>query len=1769
MSRMRGQEGRTDVDEEDEEAWIEAQIQRELDALSPLDEGTLSAGGEVEDEVEGRGEDAVETPNGTIPESVAQFLDRVKSRSQGVEQSLAEVNDLLNSTQIGKSEDVEEFAYKSKQLNEIAFQLGEDPEELRDRVIQELEEADEKDTEDCHGDDSSGGLESNGLDVVPALSEENGTVAVYTDINAFERQLQEKVRELEGVMQERQAIEQREREEAGQVMSVLDQNAERHRLEKQRENEREGKEMAQERLVQQAQFEEELASDMQRSEAELLEYQNQIEELSRRTALEREAFEREHQEEMERQSSRQHTAATCIQAAFRSFRARKPYLKKMRMIREGLKESREHERQMEIVSQRKKAEQKKRKEKLEKMKKEEEERRRREEEEKRKEEERLEVERLERVKVEKEKKEKERSERERREKEEQEARQREELERQSEEILKKIIPDRQKVGSKAKEGEGEGKSSEGVNDSREIKMDVSTTGEMALPSKDEVGDDIKHKGDSVFITEKESALIHTPVPQGTAEAETGRAVPLYHGAETGTLGKQELGGEVHVENEGGIHQLASSHSDQSSAAAEEQMGGGAVSSVSRIADNGKAKSVELAVDGKKLSRRSGGSEEEGARTSCGPGVTASTGNLAHPDLEVKGHDSPHPSDQSMMSTSSRLERDEKGGKTPQGGHSVHMSLTSEIPSGHLEGTPTGELDDQCGGQSDGPRPRAAGHGGEVLSESFQSDESQVQLEHCPLEDSLEQRRLAWIQECIPLTKLVSKAKLDSTSTKPRRTLRRPPSAKKLPALTDAQLASSSLPNTPLSEVTTVQLCDLPGCSLTSLAKCPRLRCLSLNNCGATALESLEGCSNILFIDVSNNKVESLSCRDKTALTCLNAARNVLASIQGLEGCYHLRKLDLSHNKITRIAGVETLLSLTHLDLSHNQLVNASGLPSLVHLQELNLSANHLSNVRGLDQCPLLQRVDLSSNSITEVPKLTNNVLLRFLSLAGNSLSSVAPLGQMWLPLLQHLDLGQNGLSEIPPMKAFFLLGHLSLCNNFISDVECLEPRLAGCRHLKTLSIAGNAVTEEPHLRSSLLLTLPNLQRLDSDLVTSGAKGQETDPRPSSFEVMCRSQVAAQDALLARHEVEISGVNKDEQGAALKLAEMRGRHLLELHTQAVDHRYMHEYGETSPVQSCSANVSEHSASQSLHSEPDKRAVMVPSEKASLSHQESHRAESWSSTQKGSHKGMETYDKSADESRHRVTGIIKEASEAATTVRSGDNIGRSGDNPGKSGDQQNAGTLHGKEGCAVNSGSQHGEQRRIVDAQTVSKALHRELKSDSVSLAHRAATLIQATWRGFSLRRDIHVGTQRWLAAVKIQSAWRGHRVRQRLRRVREGVALKDRGAVDVTEEEDYGEVDLESFDFNEEILEKGWTTPSETPSLVSKYPPLPPTTPSNRPHPASLHRPSPPSSAKPSHPSAPKKPLSPEKPQPRPPRQAWRGANSPLLLHHQEDRPQGTRDGMSPPQGRGGLVMTKPPLPPTTPSSLGSTDILSLGTPRTQRSARQEMLTEEWGFKDSTTAELMMRRAKKMAKGKKKKLDPIQRYQQIKKAQESPTSRQTQVASKKGVQRKEYFQAREEEVERKARSKLEENSQREERTFEWVHSQVNDAVVSDSRINPHGIRQRQASSEPNLPAMSHDVIQGSRVSLVSPNAMEVQSVDSASYGGLSARGRSHSFSSPEGDRVQFPPIKTSSAPSSHTKQRMAERGGDRWGGGGGGGGGGGARSGWGGDSKRGGWSKTGR
>ena len=51
------------------------------------------------------------------------------------------------------------------------------------------------------------------------------------------------------------------------------------------------------------------------------------------------------------------------------------------------------------------------------------------------------------------------------------------------------------------------------------------------------------------------------------------------------------------------------------------------------------------------------------------------------------------------------------------------------------------------------------------------------------------------------------------------------------------------------QVTTVELCDLPGCSINTLGKCSQLKALYLNRCNLTALEGIENCKELQYLDV--------------------------------------------------------------------------------------------------------------------------------------------------------------------------------------------------------------------------------------------------------------------------------------------------------------------------------------------------------------------------------------------------------------------------------------------------------------------------------------------------------------------------------------------------------------------------------------------------------------------------------------------------------------------------------------------------------------------------------------------------------------------------------------------------------------------------------------------------------------------------------------------------------------------------------------------------------
>ena len=63
----------------------------------------------------------------------------------------------------------------------------------------------------------------------------------------------------------------------------------------------------------------------------------------------------------------------------------------------------------------------------------------------------------------------------------------------------------------------------------------------------------------------------------------------------------------------------------------------------------------------------------------------------------------------------------------------------------------------------------------------------------------------------------------------------------------------------LLQVTTVCVENLPGCSLSTLAHCPRLQSLTLRGCGLRALEGLGQCVELRYVDVQVN-TQVCKCR---------------------------------------------------------------------------------------------------------------------------------------------------------------------------------------------------------------------------------------------------------------------------------------------------------------------------------------------------------------------------------------------------------------------------------------------------------------------------------------------------------------------------------------------------------------------------------------------------------------------------------------------------------------------------------------------------------------------------------------------------------------------------------------------------------------------------------------------------------------------------------------------------------------------------------------------
>ncbi|GJE87126.1 RNI-like protein [Phanerochaete sordida] len=225
-------------------------------------------------------------------------------------------------------------------------------------------------------------------------------------------------------------------------------------------------------------------------------------------------------------------------------------------------------------------------------------------------------------------------------------------------------------------------------------------------------------------------------------------------------------------------------------------------------------------------------------------------------------------------------------------------------------------------------------------------------------------------------------------------------------------------------------------------------------------------------------------------------------------CAGIRGLDLSKNLLPSWDTVSSIVSelpaLETLALNGNRLVMPSlATPKLTEafsgIKELQISSTLTtwSEACSLVNCmPLLRVLEMGYNlleklAVNDDAPRTGHPTLQAINFDGNSL-------KIWSDIctalssfksLQRLILSSNHLTTIDPCPdgqppGIAQLKHLSLAANSLTDWGDLDRLYTWCPALESLTIAGNPLSSDPHLRQFAIAKIGSLATLDGAAISA-------------------------------------------------------------------------------------------------------------------------------------------------------------------------------------------------------------------------------------------------------------------------------------------------------------------------------------------------------------------------------------------------------------------------------------------------------------------------------------------------------------------------------------------------------------------------------------------------------------------------------------------------------------------------------------------------------------
>lgn len=283
--------------------------------------------------------------------------------------------------------------------------------------------------------------------------------------------------------------------------------------------------------------------------------------------------------------------------------------------------------------------------------------------------------------------------------------------------------------------------------------------------------------------------------------------------------------------------------------------------------------------------------------------------------------------------------------------------------------------------------------------------------------------------------------------------------------------------------------------------------LSLPNRDLESIEILANYPNLMYVDISENKISDLSILSSLpTLVQLNVSGNNITE------CLNFAPA-LCNEENSWSSGDEAIGSmLTMANLSHNRITHLGDLSRHLFLETLMLSNNSIQRIEGLENLKYLLVLDLSYNKITSIEGM-DGLRITELSLEGNQIKSLVGLGK--LLCLSVLNISRNNIQSLYPLTECTNLVTLNAAYNEIRFLRQTQ-FLKSIPWLAYLTLRGNPCQSKANYRYRVLYRLPNLRRLDvSDVIAEeiirscnlyGAPGGDIEGRRVIFHQHFPSEV---------------------------------------------------------------------------------------------------------------------------------------------------------------------------------------------------------------------------------------------------------------------------------------------------------------------------------------------------------------------------------------------------------------------------------------------------------------------------------------------------------------------------------------------------------------------------------------------------------------------------------------------------------------------------------------